>query len=59
MSKPRRMAIWKLWLVSWCNILDGVIGVLSLGLLRPSVSYRVIIYFAWKDAKRLAGKGSK
>ena len=44
--------LYQTWVISWCNILDGVVGVLTLGLLRLSVSYHVVIYFALKNAKQ-------
>ena len=41
---------WYRWVSCWCEIVDGVSGVLTLGYYRPALSYKVILKSAMRQS---------
>lgn len=39
------MRRYQLWFIAWAKVFDGVIGVLTLGFIMPSVTFRLADYF--------------
>ena len=47
------------WIISWAKILDGVIGVLSLGFWEPMVTFSVYCLFTEAREERELAKKNK
>ena len=43
------------WMVSWAELIDGLVGVLSLGMFRPDLSTPMRMWVLMKEAKDLVG----
>ncbi len=42
------------WIASWLDLIDGLIGIFTLGIVRPNLCFK----FATKQAKKAMNKGS-
>lgn len=42
------MRRWQLWIIAWCKVIDGVIGVVTFGFIMPSLTLYASTYFALK-----------
>ena len=42
------------WFICWAEIADGIVGVLTLGIVRPAWSYKVCMYDALDEARERA-----
>ncbi|MCK5605522.1 hypothetical protein KAR91_26755 [Candidatus Pacearchaeota archaeon] len=42
---------WYRWQSCWCEVVDGVIGILTLGYVRPALSYKAVLKSVMIQAK--------
>lgn len=53
------MQRWQLWVIAWCKVIDGVIGVATFGFIMPSLTLYASTYFAIKvliESEQLNGR---
>lgn len=47
------MRRWQLWIIAWCKVIDGVIGVVTFGFIMPSLTLYASTYFALKALRSI------